>query len=123
MLAETVGPTHGWAEHSFRLSEFPDAVGDQLRIRFTTSDLPGSGDSLTEAAVDEFHVRAILCSSVRGDADGDGDVDLADIARLPACWKGPITAPDLLACGPFDFDSDGRVGLRDFQGLQDRFRP
>ncbi len=121
VLVETVGPTHGWAEHSFRLREFPQAVGDQLRVRFTTSDIPS--DSLTEAAVDEFHVRAIECSSVRGDADGDGDVDLADLAHLPGCWKGPIMAFDDPACGPFDFDLDGHIDLRDFQGLQNRLRP
>jgi hypothetical protein len=123
VLVETVGPTRGWAEHAFRLSQFPEAVGDQLRVRFTTADIPFPGDSLTEAAVDEFHVRAIECSSVRGDADGDGDVDLADLARLPGCWKGPITAFDDPACGPFDFDSDRHIDLRDFQGLQNQFRP
>jgi len=123
VVVETVDATQGWTTYSFRLSEFPDAVGNQLRIRFTTSDIPFPGDSLTEAAVDEFHVRAIECSSVRGDADGDGDVDLADLARLPGCWKGPITAFGDPACGPFDFDSDRHIDLRDFQGLQNRLRP
>jgi hypothetical protein len=122
VVVETVDTTQGWTTYSFRLSEFPDAVGNQLRIRFTTSDIPFPGDSLTEAAVDEFHVRAIECSSVRGDADGDGDVDLADLARLPGCWKGPITAFDDPACGPFDFDSDRHIDLRDFRGLQNQFR-
>jgi len=123
VVVETVDTTQGWTTYSFRLSEFPDAVGNQLRIRFTTSDIPFPGDSLTEAAVDEFHVRAIECSSVRGDADGDGDVDLADLAHLPGCWKGPIMAFDDPACGPFDFDSDGHIDLRDFQGLQNQLRP
>ncbi|MFH1107873.1 MAG: S8 family serine peptidase [Planctomycetota bacterium] len=123
VVVETVNTAQGWTTYSFRLSEFPDAVGNQLRIRFTTSDILFPGDSLTEAAVDEFHVRAIECSSVRGDADGDGDVDLADLARLPGCWKGPITAFDDPACGPFDFDSDRHIDLRDFRGLQNQFRP
>lgn len=123
VVIETVGATQGWVEHRFRLSEFPSAVGNELRVRFTTSDLPFPGDSLTEAAIDEFHVRGIDCTAIPGDADGDGDVDLLDFKRLGPCWKGPITLPDDPACAVFDIHPDELIDLRDFQGFQHHFRP
>jgi len=118
---ETIGATNGWLTHSFRLSEFPQVVGGQLRIRFTTSDL--SRDSLTEAAIDEFHVRALDCTTLPGDANGDGKVDLVDFGRLRACWMGPMKAPADPACGAFDLHRDGRVDLKDFQDFENHFHP
>ena len=87
------------------------------------TDLPSPGDSLTEAGVDEFQVRAINCSTLRGDADGDGDFDLNDYRMVGDCWQGPITATGSPPCSIFDFDADGDVDLRDFRGLQNQFRP
>jgi len=121
VLVEAVGTTQHWTTHSFRLSEFPDAVGDRLRVRFTTSDIPS--DSLTEAAIDEFHVRALECSTILGDADGDGDVDLVDFGRLRECWMGPINIPTDPTCAAFDIHRDGRVDLKDFQAFENHFHP
>lgn len=117
---ETVEETSRWSLHRFRLRDFPDVAGDSLRLRFRTSDL--TLDSLTEAAVDEVRVRAILCSSVRGDADGDGDLDLFDYRRSMGCWNGPHVAPESLDCRAFDFEPDGDVDLVDFGELQNRFQ-
>lgn len=123
VVVETVDATQRWMPHSFRLSEFPKAIGNELRVRFTTSDLPSPGDSLTEAGVDEFHVRAIDCTTLRGDADGDGDFDLDDFRMVGDCWQGPLSATGSVPCSTFDFDADGDVDLRDFRGLQNQFRP
>ncbi len=52
-----------------------------------------------------------------GDYNGDGTIDLADYAALPACMAGPEGA--LLAdCDVFDFDSDTDVDLYDFACFQ-----
>ncbi len=118
---ETVGGTGGWVSHRFRLSQFPSAIGDQLRIRFSVADL--DSDSLTEAAVDEFHVRAISCTSVQGDADGDGDVDLADYRRFRPCLSGPLNPPSDPACAPYDWNPNGRIDLLDFGIFQNLFDP
>jgi len=121
VVVEAVQASEGWTTYSFRLSDFPGAVGNQLRIRFTTSDSPN--DSLTEAAIDEFRVRALDCRAIRGDADGDGDFDLDDYRHVGDCWQGPITTAGSTPCSVFDFDTDGDVDLRDFWGLQNQFRP
>ncbi len=118
-LIESAGETSPWATHVFLLSDFPNVTGDRLLLRFTTSDMPP--DSLTEAAIDEVRVRGLSCSAVRGDADGDGDVDASDFARSTLCWNGPGIRDPASSCSVFDFDLDGDVDLADFRVLQNRF--
>jgi len=50
---------------------------------------------------------------VTGDADGDGDVDLADFALLWSCLTGPDCGPVGSGCEAFDLDWDGDVDLKD----------
>jgi hypothetical protein len=119
--AETVVTTGGWAFHTLRLSEFPGATGDQLRIRFSAEDSPN--DSLTEAAIDEVRIHATYCSLTHGDADHDGVIDLADAIRMSACWSGPDRQRSGDACGTFDFDRDFRVDLADYKAFQVAFSP
>ena len=119
---ETVEAIDAASEISrFRLSEFPEVVGDQLRVRFSTADSPS--DSLTEAGVDDFRVRAIRCSIVHGDGNDDGFIDATDFALMLGCWSGPSESFPTSSCDPFDFDRDRHVGLRDFKGFQGVFRP
>lgn len=64
-----------------------------------------------------------------GDADVDGDVDLADYATLVECLSGPDVAPNPVAPPPttadcleaFDADQDGDVDLDDFKVMQVNF--
>ena len=51
----------------------------------------------------------IVVVSVRGDFDGDGDVDLADYAFLADCFAGPFVSTTV-----GDYDGDGDVDLEDF---------
>lgn len=55
-----------------------------------------------------------------GDHNGDGTVDAADFAALPACMAGPAAGLGD-GCAPFDFDSDLDVDAFDFAGFQRAF--
>jgi len=118
-LVETVPPTGAWVKHSFHLKDFPAAVGNMLRLRFTVADMDGL--SLTEAAVDEVRIRSILCEAANGDYDGDGVLTLPDFGHLPGCWTGPAVRSDDTWCAIFDLNSDGGVDLSDFGLFQQGF--
>ncbi len=112
--AETVGPggtqaSGGWFYHEFFVSDFVE-VTDEIQLRFVASD-EGEG-SLVEAALDDFRVTAFGCESVAGDGDfnGDGDVDLDDVASLQACFGTVPLAP---GCSPGDMDGSGDITLAD----------
>ncbi|MEK7711081.1 MAG: S8 family serine peptidase [Planctomycetota bacterium] len=120
-LAETMAAnTSGWERHTLRLSDFPFVGGSQLRVRFVTSDNPN--DSLTEAAIDEFRVDAVVCNALPGDADLDGDVDLDDIGKLGNCFVGPGAAIGS-NCRVFDADGDSDVDFEDVRSLINGFSP
>ncbi len=48
---------------------------------------------------------------MRGDFDGDGDVDVADFGFLQKCYGGP---PPLTGCTPADLDTNNQVDQSDF---------
>lgn len=111
-LVETVSHAGAWVEHSFRLSDFPALTGNQLRVRFTISDIDNM--SLTEAAIDEFRVLAIDCSAATGDGNNDGVVALSDHALMRNCMLGPgVAYSNPAVCALFDFDADGDVDVAD----------
>jgi hypothetical protein len=121
-VVETVAPTNAWEVYSFRLSEFPQVTGSQLRVRFSVADT-FDDPSLTEAAIDEFHVRAIRCTALKGDFDGDGRLTLTDFAHLHECLTGPGTPYSDGGCATFDFENDADVDLVDSHAFQTLFDP
>ena len=58
---------------------------------------------------------------VRGDADGDGDVDRADFAAFVDYLLGPFVDPQLAGWRFFDVDMDDDVDLRDLAAWQNAF--
>lgn len=85
-------------------------------------DIPGSGDFLDSegdgiydpwdtygsAGFDLDAVGALHAGLIPGDCDGDGDVDLTDLALLAANWNATGASWD-----DGDFDADGDVDLTD----------
>ncbi len=53
-----------------------------------------------------------------GDADEDGDIDLADIAELLICFESGDSSSD--SCALLDFDANGSIDLEDFRSLAPR---
>ena len=114
-LAETIGPVSygGWTEHSFVVGDFVTPSG-QVKVRFEASDL-GDG-SVVEAGIDAFVVMRVDCSDVEpcnGDLDGNGVVDLSDLAELLGHYNVPIG----MTCQDGDMDADGDVDLGDLAAL------
>ncbi len=55
-----------------------------------------------------------------GDADADGDVDLADLAGFSACFTGEEGGSVGRACAAYDFNGDGRIDLADHGAMTER---
>ena len=114
MHVETFGPetTMGWTEHAFLLSDFVTPTSE-VKVRFEASDM--YGESVVEAGVDAFLVLAFECEDPGcfGDLDGDGDVDLSDLAQLLANYG--LTSGAAYEDG--DLDDDGDVDLSDLAAL------
>lgn len=117
---ETVSTSQpAWIIREFRLNEFPKLIGTSFRLRFSVVD-PTDNDSLTEAAIDEVHVRAILCESNPGDFDGNGSLELSDFLQLTRCLVGPADESGRPWCDLFDLNNDTFVDLKDVQAFANR---
>jgi hypothetical protein len=114
---EVVGPVieagGGWYHKQFSLADIPGfPLTNQFRVRFTAQDT-GSG-SVVEAGIDGVKLQQLICSSLVGDTDGDGDVDADDLVNVVLGW-GPCPAPPA-AC-PGDVDDDGDVDADDLTAV------
>jgi hypothetical protein len=94
----------------------------QDRIGFALSASDTNGDGLDEILFGTPFNQgnrgtAYVFTHVTGDADHDGDVDLADFARMQVCGAGPGAGPLVGVCVQFDFDLDEDVDADDLSGL------
>ena len=125
-LIESVPHTEGWVERTIHVGDYV-SLTSEVRIRFSVTDNPNN--SVAEGGVDGLEVLHLACGpGVTGDFDGDGDVDLDDLARFTDCLAGPGATPDppdpfsVEDClTAFDFDGDLDVDLDNFAGLQEVF--
>jgi carboxypeptidase D len=96
--------------HTGRLAGTPSEAGT-FEPTFTVTDALGGTDSKTYTLV--IHEG----SSVTGDCDADGDVDLADFAVFQWCFGSPASG----VCGEaFEFVEDGIINLADYSEIAQR---
>lgn len=122
---ETVGPTGpeasgGWYQKQFDVSDFV-APTASVRVRFRASDL-GSG-SIIEAAVDDFRVTTIDCTSpCAADVNGGG-LDVTDLLDFLDAFGTCEGQPAPCSSGGIsgDFNGDTIVDVLDFLDYLDAF--
>ena len=64
---------------------------------------------------DGVAVNVVEYIFMRGDYDGDGDVDHVDFAGFQQCFN---QAPPTGACPTFDFNHDNQINLFDYRAFQ-----
>ena len=105
---EVIGPGGieaggGWFAKSFRIGD-TIAPSDQMRVRFTASDL--GSPSLVEAGVDAFRVDSIACEDpdlCPADLNGDGELDFFDVSTFLGLFGAQDPRADFTNDGAFDF--------------------
>ena len=101
-LVESVGNTGGWSTHSFRVADFV-GLSPSVAVRFSATDNPS--DSVLEAAIDAFQVIDNDCGVVLDDCNGNGILDVDDIASGRSLDVAGNGVPD--ECESADCDGDG----------------
>lgn len=79
-----------------------DELGATRGTHTTATDASGNTSEFSPPRV----VAACLC---RADVDGDGDVDMRDVALVFAHWPSPPKPYD----SRYDIDDDGDIDIRD----------
>ncbi len=87
--------------------------GEITDAQSLTSLPSGNGVAGGSAAI-QF---AVICAF--GDADCDGDIDLADFASFQSCYTGPDAGPAAAGCEPMRFDADTDVDTADLADFVD----
>ena len=108
-LENTNVSNNAWEYHQFNLNEILPNLSNEVIFRFIGEDI-GFG-SLVEAALDDFKVQVILDTSIFGDINNDGSVDVLDIVRMVNIIIGndPVPTPSELLASDLNNDDDINV--------------
>jgi len=105
VLVESVPGGGGWIRAGFMLDDFVMPTS-QVRVRFSATDNPN--DSVTEGAIDDFHIAVLQCDqpSCPADLTGDGTIDVSDFFAFVSAFAAGDPAADI--------DGDGSIDVGDF---------
>ena len=109
---ETVDDRAEWTPVQWNLSDYVTPTS-QVQVRFTVDDSPNN--SLVEALIDDFRVEFIDCeppAECPEDLNGDGLIDLADLAVLLGNYGQSGMGPE-----DGDLNGDGTIDLADLSQL------
>jgi hypothetical protein len=67
----------------------------------------------------DYFLSKLSCRSAAPDTDGDGDVDLLDVAEFQSCFSGPSPTTCEGRCYGLDLDADDDIDATDFAALDD----
>ncbi|MHC4697156.1 MAG: IPTL-CTERM sorting domain-containing protein [Planctomycetota bacterium] len=101
----------GPATFAFDIEVGVDAPEDYYDIVFAVAGKLADGSGLFSS--EEHFYLQVTSSSMRGDFDGDGDVDLDDFDMFVVCFAGPGGRPEP-GCEHCDLDDDGDVDCTDW---------
>lgn len=123
---ETVGPladgphpevNGGWHPRIMRIGIFASNQS-QIRFRFTAVDQGAS--STVEAGVDAFAIINLTCGGatcMRGDVNGDGQVDGRDVSRFARLAVVGGASPTEVCAGDLEPAPDGSLDVGDVSGF------
>ncbi|MCH8244029.1 MAG: hypothetical protein IH897_15685 [Planctomycetes bacterium] len=125
ILGDTDLDGFAWSENLGWVNFGWGAAGDLPgRAQFDGSRFRGYawGENAGWINLDDSDAFVAMADCSTGDADGDGDIDLADLLTLQECFSGPAGGPLGPVCARcYDFDGDGDADLADFIVFQTRF--
>ena len=120
IAARQVSPGN-WAPLTLSVPLAPTGQGEEHTLKLALTDVT---DNILDTAAFVSGLEFIECHCPPSDADGDGDVDLADFNNgFQACFNGPNRPYKLDAnvCFCMDADHDADIDLADFNVFQNCF--
>ncbi len=118
ILPDTVGTNWGHVfipidEGSYTWSAPSTITAGQFRVTILSTNC---GIKISDSATVTIEESVTL----PGDIDGDGDIDLYDLAKFQACFTGPSSKLLTPPCSYFDFSPDADVDLEDYAEMHSR---
>lgn len=118
-LPDQTATHYGWVSVPFEAGSYTWVVpatlppGEHYRVKIRA-------EACVQTLLESHQVSIIAANPIEGDADADGDLDLADIAIFQACFtNGSVLL--MPPCDQFDMEPDADIDLRDYWSLMGSF--
>lgn len=112
-LEDTPQSNNLWEYHEYLINDFIELT-DEVIFRFIAEDL--DDPSLVEAALDDFSIMVVEGSSLPGDVNFDGSVDVLDVVRMVNIIIGNYD-PSGSELNAADLNNDDTINVLDIVSL------